>query len=602
VTARSLPPRPNLDQLKRQAKDLLGRQPQLGRLRDAQRIIAEEYGFCSWDALRTQVESLVGTAPRSIIRPPELESTEGEIVWNVLTASDEGDVDALRRLLERDARLSRAEYWYTPAIHFAVRAGHVEAVRLLLEAGADPEWNGLYDGSVIVMAGDRGHAEIARLLEEARDRKGRVLAGSDSHPIHAAITCEDTREIRRLLDANPGFVDVGNEIGASPLHRAVGRGVHELAGLLLERGADVHAVLSSARGLGGGFWTDLQAIDLAIWHGSPSGDPRMIRLLLEHGATCDLTVAAALGDIEGVRQMLDKKPTRIRETRPSGRRPLSAAIEAGHGTVARLLLERGADPNWAEPTAPRGRALHAAAGAGRRELVEWLLAYGADPNSSVDSSGNAVVAAATPEIRALLVARGGTPDPYDTTWIDDDEELRRVAADPGETVRVGAAFAMVVGDGRRNRLERLLTAGLRVPPVLTGCQTYLLTHADMLRMLLAHGMSPDVMNWQRQTLLHHICRQPEMKRWISSGAVDAVQKAEILLDAGADISARDEEYRSTPLAWAARSGAVEMVKCLLSRGAPTTHPDDEPWATPLAWAERRRHAKIVSILRQRGAG
>jgi hypothetical protein len=81
-----------------------------------------------------------------------------------------------------------------------------------------------------------------------------------------------------------------------------------------------------------------------------------------------------------------------------------------------------------------------------------------------------------------------------------------------------------------------------------------------------------------------------MKRWISSGAADAVQKAAILLDVGADISARDEEYRSTPLAWAARSGAVEMVKFLLSRGVPTNLPDDEPWATPLAWAERRQHA------------
>jgi ankyrin repeat protein len=85
-------------------------------------------------------------------------------------------------------------------------------------------------------------------------------------------------------------------------------------------------------------------------------------------------------------------------------------------------------------------------------------------------------------------------------------------------------------------------------------------------------MSPDLMNWQRQTLLHHICRQRGMKRWISSGAADAVQKAAILLDAGADISARDEEYRSTPLAWAARTGAGEMVKFLLSRDAPTSLP------------------------------
>ncbi|MGH9238493.1 MAG: ankyrin repeat domain-containing protein [Vicinamibacterales bacterium] len=601
MTARSLPPRPNLNQLKHQAKELLRRQPQLGRLRDAQRTIAEEYGFASWDALRKRVESLVGAVPSSMIKPPELDSEEGGAVWNALTASDDGDVDALRRLVERDPRLGRAEYWYTPAIHFAVREGHSEAVQLLLDAGADPEWNGLHDGSLIVMARERGHAEVARLLEEARDRRGHVLAGSDSHPIHAAISREDTKEVRRLLDVDPGLVDLGNEIGASPLHRAVGRGVHELAELLLDRGANVHAVLSSARGLRGGFWTDLQAIDLAIWDGRRPGDRGMIRSLLEHGATCDLTVAAALGDVERVRQILDAEPARIRETRPSGRRPLSAAIEAGHDAVARLLLDRGVDPNWGEPTAPKGRSLQVAAAAGKRELVELLLAYGADPNSNVDSSGNAVSAAATPEIRALLLARGGTPDPYDTSWIDDDEELRRVAGDPTEIVRISAAFAMVVGGGRRDRLERLLTAGLRVPSVLTGCQSYLLTHTDMLRALLAHGMSPDLMNWQRQTLLHHICRHPAMKRWISSGAADAVQKAAILLDAGADISARDEEYRSTPLAWAARTGASEMVAFLLSRGAPTNLPDDEPWATPLAWAERRHHAEIVSVLRQNGA-
>ena len=531
-----------------------------------------------------------------MIKPPELDPEEGGVVWNALTASDDGDVDALRRLLERDPRLSRAEYWYTPAIHFAVREGRLEAVQLLLDAGADPEWNGLHDGSLIAMASDRGHSEVARLLEEARDRRGRVLAGSDNHPIHAAITREDTKEVRRLLDANPVLVDVGNEIGASPLHRAVGRGAHELAALLLDRGANVHAVRSAACGLGGGFWTDLQAIDLAIWDGRRPGDRRMIRLLLEHGATRDLTVAAALGDIEHARQILDAEPARIRETRPSGRRPLSAAIEAGHEAMARLLLERGADPNWGEPTAPRGRSLQVAAGAGKRGLVELLLAYGADPNSSVDSSGNAVSAAATPEIRALLVAYGGTPDPYDTSWIDDDEELRRVAGDPTEIVRVSAAFAMVVGDGRRDRLERLLAAGLRVPSVLTGCQGYLLTHADMLRTLLAHGMSPDLMNWQHQTLLHLVCQARDYRgRNKTSGAVE---RAAILLDAGANISARDEEYRSTPLAWAARTNAVEMVEFLLARGAPTKLPDDEPWATPLAWAERRQHAEIVSILRR----
>jgi len=71
MTARTLPPHPNLAQLKRQAKELLerwktdshapvsSRQP---RLRDAQRGIAAEYGFSSWDALREHVERLAGKA------------------------------------------------------------------------------------------------------------------------------------------------------------------------------------------------------------------------------------------------------------------------------------------------------------------------------------------------------------------------------------------------------------------------------------------------------------------------------------------------------------------------------------------------------------
>jgi len=63
----------------------------------------------------------------------------------------------------------------------------------------------------------------------------------------------------------------------------------------------------------------------------------------------------------------------------------------------------------------------------------------------------------------------------------------------------------------------------------------------------------------------------------------------------------DDDYRSTPLAWAARSDLPDMVELLLTRGTPTSLPNDEPWATPLSWATRRGHGRITEILRRAGA-
>ena len=68
-------------------------------------------------------------------------------------------------------------------------------------------------------------------------------------------------------------------------------------------------------------------------------------------------------------------------------------------------------------------------------------------------------------------------------------------------------------------------------------------------------MSARHQTWQRVTLLHDMAQSGELA------------KARLLLEHGAEIDAVDDEYRSTPLGFAARWGQTAMVAWLLERGA-----------------------------------
>ncbi len=544
-------------------------------LRDVQYALAREHGLPGWTALVAKLGTRAG-APRQevdVIQPEELGSerpygpwfSRGCDVWDAIRAARTGDVAALRRLVERDPKLSR----YAEPLRFAVREGHAEAVHVLLAAGAEPDAAGPDGESLATVARDRGHEAVARILEDAISRSARIASAGKTtadHPVHLAADANDRAALREMLDADPRLVELGDRKGGTPLHRAVLASAHDAIGVLLDRGANIQARHGSGPGDDAGYAAvDFQPIDLALfWHGR--GDLDTARLLLARGAVSDLTIAAALGDHARVTALLADDPDRIRDERPCGKRPLPAAVELGHDAIAAFLLERGADPCWPEGSeAPRGSALHTAARAGNRTMVELLLDHGADPSAYVDAAGNATSAAKTRELRALLMSRGGELDCYDLVWLDEDDEVvRRVTADPrAADAGCGGVFTAAATLGKRDLVVRLLKAGARVPPVLTACRSYLLENPEILRLLLAGGMDPNLPNWQRATLLHAACGRDMRGRPLSP----RVECAGILLDAGANISARDEEYRSTPLAWAARNDLPDMVELLLSRGA-----------------------------------
>ena len=416
--------------------------------------------------------------------------------------------------------------------------------------------------------------------------------GTD-HPVHVAAERGDAARVRALVDADSTLAHRSDRAGGTPLHRAVIGRAPRVVELLLDRGADIHAIHGDGLGSASGYApADLQPIDLAIWGGPcrvPSFrvfiagirdavharraksrrvfDVQSARLLISRGAAYDLPTAAALGDVDRVVAMLEEQPARINDVRPNGRRPLSAAVEFGREQIVRLLLERGTDPTWPDADdSPRGSALHAAARAGNQPLVELLLAHGADPNSNVDSAGNAVFAARTPALRAVLVAHGGLLDPYDLVWLgEDDLVMQRVREDPASAhAGCGGVYTAVCTRGNRTLLRRLLDAGVKVPPVAGGCQSYLLERPDMLRALLDRGgLSPDYPTPEGITLLHALCNRDSRGRTLNH----RTECAAILLDAGANISARDKQHDSTPLEWAQRNNLPDMVEFLRARDA-----------------------------------
>ena len=151
---RVLPDRPSLQQLRKQAKDLLhathageagaearvriGQSDHGARLTlaRAQLAIAREYGFPSWPALVRHVEAIGGgLVRRPLIRPVELSpgrpyrladgtDTTTDDVFTMFAAARDGEIESVRQLVARVPALATVEYNYTPPIHFAVREGH----------------------------------------------------------------------------------------------------------------------------------------------------------------------------------------------------------------------------------------------------------------------------------------------------------------------------------------------------------------------------------------------------------------------------------------------------------------------------------------------
>lgn len=633
---RAMRENPDIDQLRRQARELLEAYraqspdavvevgayhrtatPDTFALHDAQFVLARSYGFESWPKLKAAVE--------------------GVTTKRLHDAVQKGDLGAVRALLAQrpeivDLLREGPSGFEIRAIHIAVMARDVEMTRLLLEAGADTRdgiWPNRDATSPRTIAEERGYDEIVALMtaqEEKRGARSVNAHGDGVRRLRDAMMIGGEEAVIAVFESEPGLAGMRPPDGVTMLHRAAQYGLLRVATWLLDHGADVNKPSQPDFWQ----WKGRTPLEFAVWECVADSDrstrEAMAALLIERGAELTPLAAAALGRWD----YLGSCPLESLQ----GRGVLQAAVRGDRHDVLRRLLELGLDPNermqlgqLEDQTFSSGGPLLEAVNTGRIDMARLLLAHGADPNASVYTAGSAAAAAYTggsPRTHApnramidLMVEHGGWIDAASVGYIRNVELARRMLEDEIDPHLESGTFSgekvaeQILWSGASGRSAEIVRMALeridwpRDDPrwfwmlwrPLPGHQD--LNEAEQADSratfrLILERCDPNIRAPESgQTMLHEV---------IARDHGVGVSLATMLLDAGARTDIRDEFLKSTPLGWACRWGRVALVELLLVRGADPIEAGSEPWATPLAWAERRHHAGIASILRQRGAG
>lgn len=461
-----LPDHPDLDQARRQAKELLraakrGDPAALDRLAavsapltlaGAQLALAREFGQPSWAGLVREIEARNASVPENIER--------------FLRFSVNMQIGAAARMLDEDPALAESGF---PAAVVLGEADRVEAELRRDPAAAtrvDPAsgWSALH-----LACASRFHLDPARapglaavvrmLLDAGADIDGESAGRRCWRPLECAVTSANSSRnnepiIRLLLDRG---APVRPETLLASLYAAGGTWCLELLTRFATGSPDVftEALVESVAG------ADLDAAAILLAAGAdpdaPGADglsPRRRALTAGVAATVEflggggddpvdrLLEAIVTGDRVAAQRVAAAEPGLVDSLEPSERATLVAAAEHGNRAAVALMLELGfpIETRREGPDDDGATALHAASWAGSVETVALLLDHGANLQTR-DRRWE------SQPLEWALVGSGETPDSAPAPdWaatvsllLDAGAALDRTAFDPDEPKQPSAA-------------------------------------------------------------------------------------------------------------------------------------------------------------------
>ncbi len=148
------------------------------------------------------------------------------------------------------------------------------------------------------------------------------------------------------------------------------------------------------------------------------GDAANVTALLAEHPVLDIFEAAAVGDADRVRELVDADPALASAYGRDGFHPLGLAAFFKHTDVVLLLIAAGADVRAASRNANKVTALHSAvADGGDVRAVQALIVAGADVNAVQEGGFTPLHAAAqtgSTDIADALLAAGADPSAANT--------------------------------------------------------------------------------------------------------------------------------------------------------------------------------------------